>query len=172
MGVVGLVRKKYRIIIGCVIVIGIIITAVLIVQTQNQEVPIFSSKEYNVRLYPYYFRTAFEVSDHPALEAYLRIQMECQDLSNVDGTWFNFMLFRGNVSVLDTYHDPDNSTVRWLMSEDGLALRHSGGTVITPYDEVKDSILIPGEYVWVHFTSLENITARVLSVTLSIVYLD
>jgi len=145
-------------------------TAVLIVQTQSQEDPVFSITEYNVTLYPHYFRTTFEVQDHPGLDAYLRIQMQCQELVETEGTWFNFMIFRGNVSVLDTYHDPDNSTVRWFMSEDGLELRYSGATVRTPYNEVKDAILAPGEYVWVHYlTSLENITAR-MSVALSIVY--
>ncbi len=172
MGAESFDRKtKNRIIIGCVFVIAVIITAVFIVQTQNQEVPVFSNTEYNVRSYPYYFRAAFEVSDHSSLDAHLRIKMECQGLSSTEGTWLNYRIYLGNVSILDTYHDPENSTVDWLMSEDGLTLRVSGATVQTSFNEVTDFILAPGEYVWVHYiTSQVTVTADVFSVTLSIVY--
>jgi len=97
--------------------------------------------------------------------------MECQGLSSTEGTWLNYRIYLGNVSILDTYHDPENSTVDWLMSEDGLTLRVSGATVQTSFNEVTDFILAPGEYVWVHYiTSQVTVTADVFSVTLSIVY--
>jgi hypothetical protein len=164
-------NTRYRIVIGCIFVITIIATAVLVIQTQNQEVSVFSISEYNVRSYPYYFRTTFQVPEHPSLDAYLRIQMNCQGLSDIEGTWLHFRIYRGNISILDTYHDPENSTVNWLMGEDGLTLRHSAATIRTLFDEVQDFILTPGEYVWVHYiTSPGNVTARMFSVALSIVY--
>jgi len=164
-------KMKYRIIFGCIFVVAVIITAVFIVQTQSQEIPVFSNTEYNVRSYPYYFRVAFEVEDHPSLDAYLRIKMECQGLSSTEDTWLNYRIYRGDVSILDTYHNPENSTVNWLMGEEGLALRHSSSTIRTSFSEVTDFILTPGEYVWVHYIiSPANVTASVFSVTLSILY--
>ena len=177
MGAEGFVKKrKYEIIIGCVIVSAVIIGAVFIVQVQNQRIPIFSYTEYNFKSYPYYFRTPFEVPDHSGLNAYLRVKMVCKGLSSLEGTWINFMVYRGgNVSILDTYHDPDNSTVNWLMSEEGLSFLASvetGAMFRTSYDEVIDDItLAPGNYVCVHYiTSPVNVTASMFSMSVSIVY--
>lgn len=173
MGAEGFVKKrKYEIIIGCIIISAVIIGAVFIVQAQNQEVPVFSYTEYNVKSYPYYFRTPFEVLDHPDLDAHLRVKMVCKGLSSTEGTWLNFVIYTGgNVSILDTYRDPDNATVNWFMREDGLTLLASSSTIRTSYDEVKDFILSPGKYVWVHYiTSPVNVTASMFSVSVSIVY--
>ena len=173
MGAEGFVKKrKYEIIIGCIIISAVIIGAVFIVQTQNQGVPVFSYTEYNVKSYPYYFRTPFEVPDHPGLDAHLRIRMVCRGLSSTEGTWLNYIIYEGsNVSILDTYRDPENATVNWLMHEAGLILRISASTIRISFDEVTDFFLAPGNYVWVHFiTSPVNATASMFSVGVSIVY--
>lgn len=174
MGAESFVKKwKYGIIVGCIVVSAVIITGVFIVQNQNNEVPIFSTTEYNVESYPYYFRTAFEVPNHPGMDAHPRIKLVCNGLSSTEYTWFAFVIYEGSsISILDTYHDPDNSTVNWMMGEEGLTLRASGATTQTSYDEVIDFItLAPGNYVWVHYISSPvNVTAAVLSMSVSIVY--
>jgi hypothetical protein len=173
MGAEGFIKKrKYEIIIGCVIVSAVVIGAVFIVQMQNHVVPVFSYTEYNVKSYPYYFRTPFEVLDHPGLDAHLQVKMVCRGLSSTEDTWLNYIVYAGsNVSVLDTYRDPDNATVNWLMREAGLTLRFSASTIRISSDEVTDLILAPGNYVWVHFiTSPVNATASMFSVSVSIAY--
>ncbi|TFG28668.1 hypothetical protein EU527_16950 [Candidatus Thorarchaeota archaeon] len=124
--------------------------------------------------YPHYFRTSFVVEEHPNLHAYLRVQFRCQGLSSIEGVWFSYMIFTGDVSVLDSYRDPNNSTVLWEMSEDGLSLRYGSSTnleIQSSSDEILDFIVEPGEYVWVHFMeSAEEVNVSAVSVTLSILY--
>ncbi|MBN2230134.1 MAG: hypothetical protein JW779_11150 [Candidatus Thorarchaeota archaeon] len=165
-------KVRYRALIGSIFVIIIVIFAVGIVQSQRQETLVFSYTEYNVKSYPYYFRASFEVKEHPSLDAYLRVQMICQGLSSTEDVLLNYILYTGgNVSILDFYHDPRNATVNWLMSEEGLSIRHGAGTIQTFFDEIQNYSLTPGGYVWVHYISAPvSLTALVFSVTLSIVY--
>jgi hypothetical protein len=164
----------YRVALGAIVVISLIIAGVTLPELQQPSTTIFIQTEYDVGSYPYYYCRFFAVDERANPNAYLRVQFRCEGLSSYEDAWFSYMLFYGNVSVLDVYHDPKNDTIRWTMSEQGLLLRFSSSTNLAftaSSDEILDFILEPEEYAWVHFLqSSDHITATSVSVTVSIVY--
>jgi hypothetical protein len=165
---------SYKIGLGAIVVISLIIAGVTVPQMQQNDNIILSHTEYDVSSYPYYYWTSFINEGSPNLDAYLRVQFRCQGVSSIESAWFSYMLFAGNASILNVYHDPNNATIRWTMSEQGLLLRFSSSTNLAfkaSSDEILDFIVEPGEYAWVHFLeSSDHITATSVSVTVSIVY--
>lgn len=145
-----------------------------VTQPQQQGTILFSNTENDVRSYPHYFRTFFIVEDNSNLNTRLRVKFDCQGLSSTTDAWFSYRLFFGNVSVFDVFHDPDNATVRWEMSEHGLLLRFSSSTNLAfglTSDEIPDFTLAPGQYVWTHYIkSSSHITADTASVTVLLVH--
>ena len=134
--------------------------------------PIIKDVKGSVRPYPHYYENKFNISGN-APDLHLEVSFDCQGLSKTVDAQFTYMVFKGNVSVLDMLHDPANATVQSEMTARGLELEYKSSTnlaQVTKFDEVMPFAVGAGKYAWVSYIEAsQGETVGSLTVTVSLV---